>query len=79
MAGSLYRLVTPSYYILFSGDLEVTFYMPSNVSLPNAFVRLRGFNPRLGQWQEITSMGLPLGQTTGNLSVACGVLEFGGQ
>ncbi|PVD34190.1 hypothetical protein C0Q70_05456 [Pomacea canaliculata] len=53
--------------------------MPSNVSLPNAFVRLRGFNPRLGQWQEITSMGLPLGQTTGNLSVACGVLEFGGQ
>lgn len=76
---SLYRLVPPDLYVVFSSDLEVTFHLPGNVSLPNAFVKLEGLVAKNNHWIEITTMGLPLGRKTGSLIAACGIVEFAGR
>ena len=76
----MYRLVPPEVYVVFSGDLVVEFHIPRDVSLPNAFVRLRGQRPRDDSWIEIITMGgLPHSKKTGTLSAACGVVEFAGR
>ena len=80
VADSLYRLVPPEVYVVFGGDLEVVFHIPDDVSLPNAFVRLRGQRPRDDTWVEITTMGgLPHSRKTGTLTAACGLVEFAGR
>ncbi|XP_005108808.1 uncharacterized protein LOC101850513 [Aplysia californica] len=76
--GSQYSLTPPARYVVFSGDLSINYTMPGGVSLPHAFVRLDFQRPGNKEPLVITTMGLTLGKKSGNLRVACGVIEFAG-
>ncbi|XP_062620811.1 uncharacterized protein LOC134282421 isoform X1 [Saccostrea cucullata] len=70
-----YALHVPVVYVAFSGDLILNYTIPSNVSLPNAFIRILAAMDNQNR-KEVTTLGLPLGQSSGSVSVRCGILEF---
>jgi hypothetical protein len=72
--------MTPLVYFAFSGDLEINYTTPINVSLPTAFVRLvaNDVAGSDGSPQEITSLAIPVGSPSGKLLVTCGVIESEG-
>ena len=69
-----YHVDVPSVYVAFSGDLIINYTIPSNVSIPNAFIRVLAVTAN--QNQEITTRGLHFGQSAGNLRIACGIIEM---
>lgn len=68
-------LHVPVVYVAFSGDLILNYTIPSNVSLPNAFLRILATIDNHNQ-REITTLGLPFGESSGSVSVRCGILEI---
>lgn len=68
-------LHVPVVYVAFSGDLILNYTIPSNVSLPNAFLRILATIDNHNQ-REITTFGLPFGESSGSVSVRCGILEI---
>lgn len=75
--GSQYRISVPDDYVAFMGDLTVTYTVPVNISMPNAFIRVL-FNGDKGR-REITTLKLSMGHSTGSGRVTCGVIEVAGQ
>lgn len=74
---SLYTLTAPATYVAFSGDLHVQYSIPSNISLPNAFIRLISLGTN-NKPVEITTLSVPLGVSASQLPVTCGIIEYAG-
>ncbi|XP_067663330.1 uncharacterized protein [Haliotis asinina] len=77
VAGGLYQLTVPSTHAAFSGDLEIGYSVPQNVSMSSAFVTIL-FTEEGQKEHEITSLHIPPGTHTGKLILTCGVLEYPG-
>ncbi|XP_060064411.1 uncharacterized protein LOC132544782 [Ylistrum balloti] len=75
--GSQYRISVPEKYVAFMGDLAITYSVPINVSMPNAFIRVLAYTGR-GR-REITTIKLTVGQSTGSGRVTCGLIEVAGR
>ncbi|XP_059169957.1 uncharacterized protein LOC131951632 [Physella acuta] len=75
---SMFRITPPPYYVVFSGDLDFSYTIPGNVSLPHAFIRLEYQGKISDDPLIITTLGLRLGKKSETLKVACGVIEFAG-
>lgn len=69
----IYQLVAPSMYVAFSGSLKVNYSIPTNVSLPNAFVQVLAVvndDP-----VPVTTHGLAM-RSHGHLEFTCGLVDF---
>ncbi|XP_021341555.1 uncharacterized protein LOC110442324 isoform X2 [Mizuhopecten yessoensis] len=75
--GSQYRVSVPEDYVAFMGDLTITYTVPINVSMPNAFIRVLAHTNK-GR-REITTIKLFVGQATGIGRVTCGLIEAAGR
>ncbi|XP_064608634.1 uncharacterized protein LOC135472859 isoform X2 [Liolophura sinensis] len=72
--GDGYSLSTAEVYLAYTSDLEVTYTIPTGVSMPNAFLQLFSLDYN----REITTLGVTLGMTSQTLRIACGVVEYAG-
>lgn len=73
----MYLLTVPGEYTLFSGDLNVQYEIPRDVSLASSFVRVVLLTDT-GE-EEITNLGFDSNYKTGTLTVTCGILEVAGK
>ncbi|KAK3099747.1 hypothetical protein FSP39_009050 [Pinctada imbricata] len=69
-----YVVQLPLVYVAFSGDLIINYTIPSNVSIPNAFIRLTAV--LASKNQEITTRGIQFGQSVGQVRIPCGTIEY---
>lgn len=76
-SGGVYQLTVPSTHVAFSGDLEIGYSVPQNISMSSAFVTILFSEEGLKE-HEITSLHIRPGTHTGKLILSCGVLEYAG-
>ncbi|KAL5013059.1 hypothetical protein ScPMuIL_011610 [Solemya velum] len=76
LTDGIYQLVAPSMFVAFSGSLRVNYSIPSNVSLPNAFVKVLAVVDNVHL--PVTTHGLAM-RARGHLEFTCGLIDFATQ